>query len=79
MLEALASLLECLGYLTHPLGDVLCRPKVLTVWAGGYIPALPGLEASQPGRAGGRYTVGYNHAVCNRAAGGFIPAVLGGT
>ena len=77
VLEALASLLECLGYLSHPLGDVLCRPMVSTVWAGGYIPAAPGLEASQPAGAGARYTVGDSHAVCNRAPGGFIPPVLG--
>jgi hypothetical protein len=47
VLEALASLLECLGYRTHPLGDLLRRPEVTAVWAGGYIPARPRLEARQ--------------------------------
>jgi hypothetical protein len=58
MLETLAALLECLGYRTHPLGDLPHRPTVTSVWAGGYIPARGRLEASHPGGATERCVIG---------------------
>ena len=63
LLETLASLLECLGYRTHPLGDLLHRPTIAAVWAGGYIPPIPRLEASQLRGAAAGHAIGYNHAV----------------
>jgi hypothetical protein len=73
VLEALAALLECFSYRTHPLGDHPHRLSDSIVWAGGYIPGQGWLEARQLEWIGARCSVGYNHAVCNRPPTGFIP------
>jgi len=74
VLEALASLLECLWDLTHPLGDLRHRPPALTVWAGGYIPGITRLEAGQRGCVRPRGAIGYDHASCNMRLSCFIPS-----